>query len=86
MLDVYDRDFTTLVFNQQFIVPTSGQYPDGLHRPILLGLTPDTASADTVCPDVLNVLSWAKQTSNILTQEQHFLPELKHWVSMLSIG
>ena len=47
-----------------------------------MGLTPDTASAEAVCPDGFKVTSWAKQTRlNNLTQGRHFLPAINNWVS-----
>ena len=47
-------------------------------------LAPDAQLKNYACPDVFNVMSWAKQTLNTITQERHFLPALKDWVSMPS--
>ncbi len=96
MLDIYNQDFTTLVFSQQFIVPFVGSISRRFTSTCPLtgfqGLTPDTASVEAVCPDVF-LLSSRQRTSrglysptqNILTQERDFLPGINAGVSIPSI-
>jgi hypothetical protein len=91
-IDMYSTGLTTLTFNHPFIVPR-GPISRRFTSTNSLGLTPDAISAEVACPDVLLASSRRKSCRglyrlilDILTEERHFLPELKHWVSMPSIG
>ena len=97
--EILSPSLTTLRSPSNLLYHLSGLHPDGLHRARQPMATPDSSRASYIAEKQCNprwgldyviatiAQSWEMVSeTKTLTQERHFLPVLKNWVSMPSIG